>query len=198
MRTRRLAEVPSRGSRDAAGAQVGGGSIAAAQESRLIRLVRLFLLAPLLAPYPPACLHAATRQADEAAKPAAPAGGRSKPKAPPPRDPQVERWIDIAGFGEVALYRPAGAPRGLALFASGDGGWSLGVTDMAHRAVAAGYWVAGFDTPFFLKGLDADQAQCSDADGLLAGLGEDLVHRLDLPLGTRPVLIGYSSGATLV
>jgi type IV secretory pathway VirJ component len=137
---------------------------------------------------------------------AAPAAPHAKPahakparaKAAPVRDPQVERWINVGGFGEVAVYKPAGASRGLALFASGDGGWNLGVTDMAHQAAAQGYWVAGFSTPLFLKGLGDVDGACSDVDGLLAKLGTDLVRELKLPLDTRPVLIGYSSGATLV
>jgi hypothetical protein len=154
------------------------------------RLVAVVLTLCLL----PAAVAAAPR-AD--ARQASAASGRSSRRAPP-RDPRVERWLDVAGFGEVALYRPAGAPRGLALFASGDGGWSRGVTDMAHEAAALGYWVAGFSTPQFLKDLDGGEAACSDADGLLARLADQLVRRLNLPLGTRPVLLGYSSGATLV
>jgi pimeloyl-ACP methyl ester carboxylesterase len=113
------------------------------------------------------------------------------------RDPEVERWLHVAGFGEVAVYKPKVASRGLALFASGDGGWNLGVTDMAHQAAALGYWVAGFSTPQYLKGLDAGDGACSDADGVLAKLGDSLVRELKLPPGTRPVVIGYSSGATV-
>ncbi|MEP7098233.1 MAG: hypothetical protein ABI748_11260, partial [Dokdonella sp.] len=105
----------------------------------------------------------------------------AKPHKAPPRDPQVDRWMNVAGFGEVAVYKPKGASRGLVMFASGDGGWNLGVTDMAHQAAAQGYWVAGFNTPQFLKGLDAASAACSDVDGLLAKLGEDLVRELKLP-----------------
>lgn len=123
---------------------------------------------------------------------------KSHEHAAPVRDPQAQRWIDVAGFGEVAIYKPAGTSRGLALFASGDGGWNLGVLDMAHRAAALGFWVAGFSTPKFLKALDSGDATCSDADGLLAKLGADLVRQLELPLDTRPNLIGYSSGATVV
>lgn len=123
----------------------------------------------------------------------------SAPKAHklPPRDAEVDRWMHVGGFGEVAVYRPKITARGLVLFASGDGGWNLGVTDMAHQAVSLGYWVAGFSTPQFLKGLDGGDAACSDADGLLAKLGSDLVRELKLPVDTRPVIIGYSSGATV-
>lgn len=115
----------------------------------------------------------------------------------PAVDAGPDRRIDVPGFGEVTLYRPKAAARGLALFASGDGGWKLGVTDMAERAASLGYWVAGFSTPHFLRALDDDGDACSDADGRLAQLGRDLVRRLELPPQTRPVLIGYSSGATL-
>jgi type IV secretory pathway VirJ component len=115
----------------------------------------------------------------------------------PVHDPLADRYLHVAAFGDVALYRPAGAARGLALFASGDGGWNLGVLDMAHEAASLGYWVAGFSTPQLLKSLDGDEGRCSDADGALARLGAELVRNLDLPPDTRPVVIGYSSGATV-
>jgi type IV secretory pathway VirJ component len=126
------------------------------------------------------------------------AAAKPRKHAAPAHDPLADRYVDIAGFGEVAIYRPKIPSKGLALFASGDGGWNLGVLDMAHEAAAAGFWVAGFNTPKFLKALDAGDAECSDADGLIAKLGAALVQTLDLPLDTRPVVIGYSSGATVV
>jgi type IV secretory pathway VirJ component len=131
--------------------------------------------------------------------PSAPAHRAMKHKkhGPPPHDPQAERYLNVGGFGEVALYRPTGDARGLALFASGDGGWSLGVLDMAHEAAAAGYWVAGFSTPTFLKALDAGDGECSDDDGVLAKLADDLVRELKLSADTKPIVIGYSSGATI-
>ena len=134
-----------------------------------------------------------------AAKPTAPRATAAKAhhKAAPAKDPEVDRWIDVAGFGEVALYRPKTDARGLVLFASGDGGWNLGVTDMAHEAAALGYWVAGFSTPRYLKALDAGGGSCSNADGVLASLADSLVRELALPATTRAVIVGYSSGATV-
>lgn len=165
----------------------------------MIRSVSFAVLALAFASGPVA----AAASADPATSPARHASSRAtaKPKphkvAAPVRDPEVERWLHVAGFGEVAVYKPKIASRGLALFASGDGGWNLGVTDMAHQAAALGYWVAGFSTPQYLKGLDAGDGQCSDADGVLAKLGDSLVRELKLPPATRPVVIGYSSGATI-
>ena len=123
---------------------------------------------------------------------------RKKHAAPPAHDPLADRYVNVAGFGEVAVYKPKGSGKGLALFASGDSGWNLGVLDMAHEAADLGYWVAGFSTPQFLKGLDGGNDDCSDADGLLATLGTVLERELGLPADTRPVVIGYSSGATIV
>jgi type IV secretory pathway VirJ component len=165
----------------------------------LIRRYRVIVAALSLVLVPFACATAAAVTDIAKTAPVHPVGKTTKPKVhkTPVRDPQVDHWINVAGFGAVAVYRPKAATRGLVLFASGDGGWNLGVTDMAHQAVAQGFWVAGFSTPQFLKGLDSSDAACSDANGLLAKLGQDLVRQLDLPLDTRPLVIGYSSGATV-
>ena len=121
---------------------------------------------------------------------------KAKPK-PPAHDPAAARIFDVGGLGEVTIYAPQGQARGLALFASGDGGWNLGVWDMAHTAAELGYWVAGFSTPAFLKDLETGDGKCSDASGLLDQLGETVKTRMKLPSTFRPVLIGYSSGATI-
>ncbi len=116
-----------------------------------------------------------------------------------PLDVQAREFVADPEFGEVTVYASASAsPRGLALFASGDGGWNLGVRDMAHQAAADGWWVAGFDTPKWLKHLDEANAPCSDAAGKLQALGARITQREHLPENTPVILIGYSSGATVV
>lgn len=107
------------------------------------------------------------------------------------------RVLDFPGVGEVTVYAPQGQARGLALFASGDGGWNLGVWDMAQTAADLGYWVAGFSTPAFLKTLESADAACSDSAASLADIGEKVKTAMKLPKTFRPMLIGYSSGATI-
>jgi len=85
----------------------------------------------------------------------------------------------------------------MALFLSGDGGWNLGVWDMAQTAAELGYWVAGFSTPAYLKALEASNGACSDAAGLLDRIGDAVKKEMKIPAAFRPVLIGYSSGATI-
>ncbi len=143
---------------------------------------------PRLAPaatVPPAPMHAV------------PAHAASTPR-PERTDPAAARTIERPLFGAITLYAPKGPVRGLALFLSGDGGWNLGVWQMAQEAAAKGMWVAGFSTPHLLASLDHDPAPCTDAAGVLKGLAADLEQTLGLPR-TLPVgLIGYSSGATVV
>jgi type IV secretory pathway VirJ component len=54
-----------------------------------------------------------------------------------------ESSIAFGRFGTVAVYAPASPPRQVVLFVSGDGGWNLGLVDMARRLAALGVWWAG-------------------------------------------------------
>ena len=118
-------------------------------------------------------------------------------RKPPMQDPGAARIVDVEGVGKVTVYAPQGTPRGLALFASGDGGWELGVWDMAQTAASLGYWVAGFSTPALLKSLDGGAGACSDAAAAFEKIGNEVKTAMKLPADFRPLLIGYSSGATV-
>ncbi|MGH8041505.1 MAG: hypothetical protein ACREPN_05625 [Rudaea sp.] len=118
-------------------------------------------------------------------------------RKPPAHDPKAARILDLDGIGKVTVYAPVGEAKGLALFASGDGGWELGVWDMAQTAASLGYWVAGFSTPALLKSLDTGMGPCSDAAAAFSRIGNEVKSTLQLPTDLRPLLIGYSSGATV-
>jgi type IV secretory pathway VirJ component len=100
-------------------------------------------------------------------------------------------------FGTVSVYKPAGTPQSVAIFLSGDGGWNLGVVNMALALRAKGAVVIGVDVTHYLRALRG-----STACQLIAGDFENLSHRIQKKIGIKeyhvPVLIGYSSGATVV
>jgi len=100
-------------------------------------------------------------------------------------------------FGAVTLYRPAGPVKSVVLFLSGDGGWNLGVVGMARALADQGAMVAGIDVPKLLANLDKDGAACVSPDGDLENLSHYVQSYASLPTYYRPVLVGYSSGATL-
>jgi type IV secretory pathway VirJ component len=83
------------------------------------------------------------------------------------------------------------------LFLSGDGGWNLGVLSMAKTLVAQGAMVVGISTPAFIQALEKDGATCEYADGDLENLSHYIQAYAKLPNYITPIIVGYSSGATL-
>ena len=108
-----------------------------------------------------------------------------------------EETFSFSPFGSVHVYAPQGAPAQVVLFLSGDGGWNLGVIPMARRLVAEGALVAGVDIRTYLAGLERSGA-CAYPAGSLEELSRAVQLRHHLQEYRAPILVGYSSGATLV
>ncbi len=104
----------------------------------------------------------------------------------------------FGSFGRVSVYRPEGTPRSVVLFVSGDGGWNQGVVDMARRLQGLGAVVAGIDMRTLQRNLEASARRCVYPAGDFEELSRAVQLRAKLPHYQRPLLVGYSSGATLV
>src|SRR5207302_30062 len=198
----------SRGDRAAAGA---GGRVGAdrrrcegAVHEMILRSPRSLIPRALLigagACAPPPTAPAAAAPAPAAPAPA-PAAGHAPRAHPPTADNIYATHLPSARFGAVTVYIPAGAPRGVALFLSGDGGWELGVVGMARALAAMGAVVIGADIRQYLGSLRRAAypgAPCQ----MIAADFEALSHQVQKEIGMSdyhvPVLIGYSSGATVV
>jgi type IV secretory pathway VirJ component len=105
----------------------------------------------------------------------------------------------VPPFGSVTVYKPAQAePDSVALFVSGDGGWNLGVVTTARALARTGALVIGIDVRRFLAAMARSKAACQP----LAVDFELLSHQIQKRAGLKeyhvPVLVGYSSGATIV
>jgi type IV secretory pathway VirJ component len=100
-------------------------------------------------------------------------------------------------FGTVTLYPTDGVPQQVVLFISGDGGWNLGVIPMAERLRQEHALVVGIDIRTLVTNLEASSS-CAYPAGALEELSRAVQLRFKLPAYTRPILVGYSSGATLV
>ena len=110
---------------------------------------------------------------------------------------QQAEVLKVPVFGTVTVYRAAGPPRQVVLFVSGDGGWNLGVVEMAERLRDAGALVVGIDIRAFLRSLNTSES-CAYPAGSLEELSRAIQRRYAVPTYIRPMLVGYSSGATLV
>ncbi|WDF61721.1 virulence factor [Flavobacterium sp. KACC 22758] len=110
----------------------------------------------------------------------------------------VQDTIRVGAFGKVTLYKPKTAPNAVVLFISGDGGWNSGVVEMAKNIVDQGALVAGIDIQHYFKAIKKEKTKCYYPAGDFEELSLILQKKLKLKQYFKPVLIGYSSGATLV
>ncbi len=140
-------------------------------------------------------------------------------------------------FGTLTVYRQTPRPAHVVLFVSGDGGWKLGVVDMARELAARDALVVGIDITHYIKTVVAAvtaagaasapaapaaagavpaapavpgavpaapappsglAASCFDPAGDFATLGRAVEERFGYGDRRPPILVGYSSGATLV
>jgi type IV secretory pathway VirJ component len=134
------------------------------------------------------------------AAPAAPAAHPARAQAP--ADPPYSTSLPSARFGLVTVYLPEGTPRSVAIFLSGDGGWELGVIGMARALAGMGAVVIGADIRHYLGSLKRAAARADAPCQSLAVDFEALSHQVQKEIGMSeyqvPVLVGYSSGATVV
>ncbi len=105
--------------------------------------------------------------------------------------------VDFGRFGPVTLYRSAGPTAHVVLFVSGDGGWNLGVVDMAKSLAGLGALVAGIDINHYMRELARSPEACLYPAADFEELSKFVQRTAGLPDYIPPVLVGYSSGATL-
>jgi type IV secretory pathway VirJ component len=148
----------------------------------------------LIPPIPPT-----DDQAPEASpKPQAPATTQPIPAAA--ANPQTgwdERVIRVPVVGQAHIYAPHHpATANVVLFMSGDGGWNLGVVDMARRMMPKAL-VIGVSY-VALRQAPGQTTKCWMPSGDLEVIAHSAEKQLALPAYQPPVLVGYSSGASEV
>ncbi|HYL06663.1 MAG TPA: hypothetical protein VE075_11520 [Thermoanaerobaculia bacterium] len=138
----------------------------------------------------------------------------------------VEETFTLEPFGTLTAYHLTPRPAHVVLFVSGDGGWKLGVVDMARELASMDALVVGIDITRYIKTVvgaatagaaaavppsgpaapaaapaaaaGGAAAACFDPAGDFAALGKAVEERFGYPDRRPPILVGYSSGATLV
>jgi len=109
----------------------------------------------------------------------------------------TEEKLEVRPFGTVTLYHATPRPKHVVVFISGDGGWNLGVVDMARELVPLDALVIGVDIRSYLKAA-LPAKDCFDAGRDYAEIGRTVEEHLGYKPLVPAVLVGYSSGATLV
>ena len=106
--------------------------------------------------------------------------------------------LSYGKFGKLHLYKTSPFPTSIVIFVSGDGGWNLGVVDMAKELAQLDALVIGIDITHYLKALQEGTDKCCYPAGDFEALSQYVQTKLNYPSYEIPILVGYSSGATLV
>ncbi len=101
-------------------------------------------------------------------------------------------------FGTVHLYGDKVTPKRVVLFISGDGGWNLGVVDMARELAGMGSLVVGVNITHYLEQLAKTEEKAVYPAADYEALSQFVQKTVGLSSYQIPTLVGYSSGATLV
>ena len=101
-------------------------------------------------------------------------------------------------FGKVTIYHPEGIPDSFVLFISGDGGWNKGVVDMANNMVTQGAMVAGINIVQYFNSIKSLKSPCYYSAGDFEEVSLSIQKKYKFNQYYKPILVGYSSGATLV
>jgi type IV secretory pathway VirJ component len=110
----------------------------------------------------------------------------------------AEDSFEFGRFGIVHTYSQSPQPKNVVLFVSGDGGWNLGVIDMARSLSSLDALVVGINITHYLKQLESSGEVCSFPASDFELLSKYVQKKYGYDNYTAPVLVGYSSGATLV
>lgn len=110
----------------------------------------------------------------------------------------AEETLEFGRFGTIEVYRDSVEPQAVALFVSGDGGWNEGVVDMARTTAGLNVLVVGIDIRTYLKALHGASEECIYPAADFEALSQFVQKQLHFTRYVTPLLIGYSSGATLV
>jgi type IV secretory pathway VirJ component len=105
--------------------------------------------------------------------------------------------LDYEPIGRIPVFRPAGAPRGVALLLTGEAGFTATEEAIASTLAAAGALVLGVDLREYRARLAASGASESYPSADLELLSQFAQRASGLPTYEPPVLVGVGAGAAL-
>lgn len=111
----------------------------------------------------------------------------------------VERdSIPYSGFGHLKLYKPEKAATNVIICISGDGGWNQGIESIALHLKDDHTLLIGVDIRPVFKSMNKSKSSCIYPAADFERMSQFVQKHLGYKSYNVPVLLGYSSGATLV
>jgi type IV secretory pathway VirJ component len=106
--------------------------------------------------------------------------------------------LNVPVFGEVYVYNRTTTPQNVIIMISGDEGWKYGVVGFSETFSDMNTLVIGVNVLRYFKNLRQRTGDCYNVAADFVQLATDVEKKYDFPDYIPPVLMGYSSGATLV
>ncbi len=106
--------------------------------------------------------------------------------------------VNVEPFGKVFIYKQTATPEHVAIMISGDGGWKYGVTGFAETFSEMNTLVIGVDILRYFRDLRKRTGDCYDIAADFVKLAAEIEKTYKYTDYTPPVIMGYSSGASLV
>ncbi len=104
----------------------------------------------------------------------------------------------VPSFGKVYIYNRTTTPQNVIVMISGDAGWKSGVTGFSETFSEMNTLVIGVDILEYYKDLRQRTEDCYNVAADFVQLATEVEKKYDFPDYKPPVIMGYSSGATLV
>jgi type IV secretory pathway VirJ component len=106
--------------------------------------------------------------------------------------------LNVPVFGKIYVYNRTTTPQNVIIMISGDGGWKFGVVGFSETFSDMNTLVIGVDIPRYFKNLRQRTDDCYNVAADFVQLATVVEKKYDFPDYIPPVIMGYSSGATLV
>jgi type IV secretory pathway VirJ component len=106
--------------------------------------------------------------------------------------------LTVLGFGKVYVYKGAGIPGNIVIMISGDAGWKYGVVEFAKSFAEKNTIVTGVDILTYYRQLRLRGGDCYLVASDFVELATAVERKYGFAGYIPPVIMGYSSGATLV
>lgn len=106
--------------------------------------------------------------------------------------------LTVTPFGNVHLYIPDKAPESITIMISGDAGWKYGVIDFSEHFAEKSSLVVGVDILKYYRELRMRKEDCYHVVSDFVKLATIVEKKYKFPHYREPILMGYSSGATLI
>jgi type IV secretory pathway VirJ component len=106
--------------------------------------------------------------------------------------------VNVPSFGKVFIYNLTTTPQNVIIMISGDGGWKFGVVGFSETFSEMNTLVVGVDILGYFKDLRLRTDDCYNVAADFVQLATEVEKKYNFPDYKPPVIMGYSSGATLV